>query len=147
MFRRSEKRLLTEQLRRRGVTVERGTTPGTMKRPASSRTPAADENVTASYDQTAIRKSPGLGFEGGQLAQATSSAMSPAGAVPQDQLRFRRPAAWRVMATVGSVSWRRIRRVTGDADSQPGGHASARPHRPRAGFVGPEPELAVPDQQ
>jgi 2-polyprenyl-6-methoxyphenol hydroxylase-like FAD-dependent oxidoreductase len=92
-------RLLTEQLRRQGVTVERGVGFSSLTqddgaahvvlRHAGGRM----ENVTASYviaadgSHSAIRKSLGLGFEGRSLAQSyVLGDVHLAGAVPRDQL-------------------------------------------------------------
>ena len=127
-------RLLTEQLQRQGVTVERsvefvsvtqdGEAAHVVLRHAGGRT----ENVRASYviaadgSHSPIRKSLGLGFEGRSLAQSyVLGDVHLAGAVPQDQLSiFLAPNGFLAVFPMGDGRFRFMATdpdgVTGDAD-------------------------------
>jgi 2-polyprenyl-6-methoxyphenol hydroxylase-like FAD-dependent oxidoreductase len=127
-------RLLTEQLRRQGVTVERGvefvslTQDGEAAHVALRHAGGRMENVTASYviaadgSHSPIRKSLGLGFEGRSLAQSyVLGDVRLASAVPQDQLSiFLAPNGFLAVFPMGDGRFRFMATdpdgVTGDAD-------------------------------
>ncbi|HEV7422052.1 MAG TPA: FAD-dependent oxidoreductase [Mycobacterium sp.] len=130
-------RLLTEQLGRQGVTVQRGVEfvsidqdhagAHVVLRDADGRV----ENVTASYviaadgSHSAVRKSLGLGFEGRSLEQNyVLGDVHLAGAVPQDQLSiFLAPKGFLAVFPMGDGRFRFMATdpngVTGDA-GEPG---------------------------
>ena len=127
-------RLLTEQLQRQGVTVERGvefvslTQDGEAAHVVLRHAGGRMENVTASYviaadgSHSPIRKSLGLGFEGRSLAQSyVLGDVHLAGAVPQDQLSiFLAPNGFLAVFPMGDGRFRFMATdpdgVTGDAD-------------------------------